>query len=207
MRCWAKRSDHPDLKPLFADAAAEEKAWFAKHRVRPINHMVVVSQSLSRQASRRRARGASAARRIRQRLTRIAALFGRRNAPLARTDHAIYRPAGADPAPPSPSTNCSTTSRARSSDGGSHASRADLRSRPSRPYGIADAEARGEPEVLRRRHGHDGQRAKGRVRLFARLGRLRALFAEADGIEDLRHGAHGACARAARRRWSAASRR
>ncbi len=25
----------------------------------------------------------------------------------------------------------------------------------------------------------------------ARLGRLRALFAEADGIEDLRHGAHG----------------
>jgi 4,5-dihydroxyphthalate decarboxylase len=37
---------HPDLKPLFADTAAEEKAWFARHGVRPINHMVVVSQSL-----------------------------------------------------------------------------------------------------------------------------------------------------------------
>jgi 4,5-dihydroxyphthalate decarboxylase len=37
---------HPDLKPLFADTAAEEKAWFAKHGVRPINHMVVVSRSL-----------------------------------------------------------------------------------------------------------------------------------------------------------------
>jgi 4,5-dihydroxyphthalate decarboxylase len=38
---------HPDLKPLFADTEAEEKAWFARHGVRPINHMVVVSQSLS----------------------------------------------------------------------------------------------------------------------------------------------------------------
>jgi 4,5-dihydroxyphthalate decarboxylase len=38
--------EHPDLKPLFADTAAEVKAWFAKHKVRPINHMVVVSQSL-----------------------------------------------------------------------------------------------------------------------------------------------------------------
>ena len=28
-----EKSDHPDLKPLFADAAAEEKAWFEKHRV------------------------------------------------------------------------------------------------------------------------------------------------------------------------------
>src|ERR1700737_3018230 len=37
----------PDLKPLFADAGAEEKAWFAKHKVLPINHMVVVSQTLS----------------------------------------------------------------------------------------------------------------------------------------------------------------
>jgi 4,5-dihydroxyphthalate decarboxylase len=42
-----EKVDHPDLKPLFADAAAEEKAWFAKHRVQPINHMVVVSESLS----------------------------------------------------------------------------------------------------------------------------------------------------------------
>ncbi|WP_334418921.1 MULTISPECIES: hypothetical protein [unclassified Bradyrhizobium] len=42
-----EKSDHPDLKPLFADAAAEEKAWFGKHRVVPINHMVVVSRRLS----------------------------------------------------------------------------------------------------------------------------------------------------------------
>ncbi|QDW38102.1 hypothetical protein FFI89_013645 [Bradyrhizobium sp. KBS0727] len=42
-----EKSDHPDLKPLFADAGTEEKAWFDKHKVKPINHMVVVSQELS----------------------------------------------------------------------------------------------------------------------------------------------------------------
>ncbi len=42
-----EKVDHPDLKPLFADVAAEEKAWFEKHKVAPINHMVVVSQKLS----------------------------------------------------------------------------------------------------------------------------------------------------------------
>src|SRR5437660_6940544 len=42
-----EKVDHPDLKPLFADVAAEEKAWFEKHRVVPINHMVVVSRTLS----------------------------------------------------------------------------------------------------------------------------------------------------------------
>jgi 4,5-dihydroxyphthalate decarboxylase len=42
-----EKVDHPDLKPLFADAAAEEESWFAKYEVLPINHMVVVSQSLS----------------------------------------------------------------------------------------------------------------------------------------------------------------
>ncbi|KRQ93054.1 hypothetical protein [Bradyrhizobium valentinum] len=44
-----EKSDHPDLKPLFADVATEEKAWFEKHRVVPINHMVVVSRALSDQ--------------------------------------------------------------------------------------------------------------------------------------------------------------
>ena len=44
-----EKSDHPDLKPLFADVAAEEKAWFEKHKVLPVNHMVVVSQTLSDQ--------------------------------------------------------------------------------------------------------------------------------------------------------------
>jgi 4,5-dihydroxyphthalate decarboxylase len=42
-----EKSDHPDLKPLFADVAAEEKAWLAKHGVVPINHMVVVSKTLA----------------------------------------------------------------------------------------------------------------------------------------------------------------
>jgi 4,5-dihydroxyphthalate decarboxylase len=44
-----EKVDRPDLKPLFPDAAAEEKSWFAKHHVVPINHMVVVSEALSNQ--------------------------------------------------------------------------------------------------------------------------------------------------------------
>jgi 4,5-dihydroxyphthalate decarboxylase len=43
-----EKSEHPDLKPLFPDAATEAKAWFAKHGVVPINHMMVVSETLSR---------------------------------------------------------------------------------------------------------------------------------------------------------------
>jgi len=42
-----ERSELPGLTPLFADTAAEEKSWFARHHVLPINHMVVVSQALS----------------------------------------------------------------------------------------------------------------------------------------------------------------
>jgi 4,5-dihydroxyphthalate decarboxylase len=41
-----EKVEHPDLKPLFADTAAEERAWLARHGLRPINHMVVVSQRL-----------------------------------------------------------------------------------------------------------------------------------------------------------------
>jgi 4,5-dihydroxyphthalate decarboxylase len=44
-----EKSDHADLSALFADVAAEEKAWFEKHRGVPINHMVVVSQAMSDQ--------------------------------------------------------------------------------------------------------------------------------------------------------------
>jgi 4,5-dihydroxyphthalate decarboxylase len=44
-----EKSDHSDLRPLFPDVAAEEESWFAKHKVLPINHMVVVSESLSNQ--------------------------------------------------------------------------------------------------------------------------------------------------------------
>ena len=42
-----EKVEHPDLKPLFADVRGEEAGWFAKHGVRPINHMVVVKQELS----------------------------------------------------------------------------------------------------------------------------------------------------------------
>ena len=42
-----EKVEHPDLKPLFGDVAAAEKAWSAKHKVAPINHMVVVSQAIS----------------------------------------------------------------------------------------------------------------------------------------------------------------
>jgi 4,5-dihydroxyphthalate decarboxylase len=43
-----EKSDHPDLKPLFADVRKEEQAWFGKHGVLPINHMVVVSRKLAK---------------------------------------------------------------------------------------------------------------------------------------------------------------
>jgi 4,5-dihydroxyphthalate decarboxylase len=42
-----EKVEREGLKPLFPDVAAEEKAWFAKHNVLPINHMVVVSEKLA----------------------------------------------------------------------------------------------------------------------------------------------------------------
>jgi 4,5-dihydroxyphthalate decarboxylase len=42
-----EKVEGPGLKPLFPNAAAEEKSWFGKHGVMPINHMVVVSTALS----------------------------------------------------------------------------------------------------------------------------------------------------------------
>jgi 4,5-dihydroxyphthalate decarboxylase len=42
-----EKVEHPDLRSLFADVKAEEARWFAKHAVKPINHMVVVAQELS----------------------------------------------------------------------------------------------------------------------------------------------------------------
>src|ERR1700733_6651697 len=38
-----EKVEHPALKPLFADVKAEQARWFAKHAVKPINHMVVVA--------------------------------------------------------------------------------------------------------------------------------------------------------------------
>jgi 4,5-dihydroxyphthalate decarboxylase len=43
-----EKSDLPGVRPLFANTAAEAKSWFARHNVLPINHMVVVSERLSR---------------------------------------------------------------------------------------------------------------------------------------------------------------
>ena len=42
-----EKVERAGLKPLFPDAASEENVWFARHGVLPINHMVVVSRSLS----------------------------------------------------------------------------------------------------------------------------------------------------------------
>jgi 4,5-dihydroxyphthalate decarboxylase len=42
-----EKIDRAGLRPLFPDAAAEERSWFAKQGVLPINHMVVVSDKLS----------------------------------------------------------------------------------------------------------------------------------------------------------------
>ena len=42
-----EKVEHPDLKPLFTDVKGEEAKWFAKHGIKPINHMVVVSRELS----------------------------------------------------------------------------------------------------------------------------------------------------------------
>ena len=44
-----EKAEHPDLQPLFADVAGEEKAWLARHGVVPVNHMVVVSRQLCEQ--------------------------------------------------------------------------------------------------------------------------------------------------------------
>jgi len=42
-----EKLERPGVRPLFWDTAAEEKSWFARHGVVPVNHMVVVSQALS----------------------------------------------------------------------------------------------------------------------------------------------------------------
>ncbi len=43
-----ERSDDPRLKSLFGDPAAAAGAWFQKHRIVPLNHMVVVSAELAK---------------------------------------------------------------------------------------------------------------------------------------------------------------
>jgi 4,5-dihydroxyphthalate decarboxylase len=42
-----EKSDDPRVNQLFPDAASEEKAWFARHGVLPVNHVTVVSRELS----------------------------------------------------------------------------------------------------------------------------------------------------------------
>ena len=41
-----EKVERPGLKPLFTEG--DEKAWAAKHKILPINHMVVVSETLSK---------------------------------------------------------------------------------------------------------------------------------------------------------------
>ena len=91
-----EKVERAGLKPLFADVAGEEKSWFAKHGMLPINHMVVVSEALSRTTTRRRAgscpdaageRGACAG--------SLAAIQCGGDEPLAGHDQRICRAAGA----------------------------------------------------------------------------------------------------------------
>jgi 4,5-dihydroxyphthalate decarboxylase len=42
-----EKVEREGVKPLFPDIAREEAAWFARHQVMPINHMVVVSTTLA----------------------------------------------------------------------------------------------------------------------------------------------------------------
>jgi 4,5-dihydroxyphthalate decarboxylase len=42
------RSDDPRVKSLFGDPAAAAQAWYGKHRIVPLNHMVVVSADLAK---------------------------------------------------------------------------------------------------------------------------------------------------------------
>lgn len=42
------RSDDPRVKPLFGDPAAAAEAWYRKHGIMPLNHMVVVSADLAK---------------------------------------------------------------------------------------------------------------------------------------------------------------
>jgi 4,5-dihydroxyphthalate decarboxylase len=43
------RSDDPRLATLFPDPKAEQEAWYARNGVAPLNHMVVVSETLAKQ--------------------------------------------------------------------------------------------------------------------------------------------------------------
>jgi 4,5-dihydroxyphthalate decarboxylase len=43
-----ERSDDPRIKPLFDDPAAASRAWYEKHKIVPLNHMVVVSAELAK---------------------------------------------------------------------------------------------------------------------------------------------------------------
>ena len=42
------RSDDPRVKSLFGDPAAAAQTWYQKHRIVPLNHMVVVSAELAK---------------------------------------------------------------------------------------------------------------------------------------------------------------
>lgn len=42
------RSDDPRVKSLFGDPAAAAEAWYQKHRIVPLNHMLVVSADLAK---------------------------------------------------------------------------------------------------------------------------------------------------------------
>ena len=89
-----EKVERPGLKPLFPDVAAEEKSWFAKYGVLPINHMVVVSQELADHHPDE-VREVFRLLRERPRAGRRRGAAVQRNAPLAGDDHSLRRAAAA----------------------------------------------------------------------------------------------------------------
>jgi 4,5-dihydroxyphthalate decarboxylase len=43
-------SDDQRVRPLFSDLVAEQNAWYARHNVMPINHMIVVDSDLAQRS-------------------------------------------------------------------------------------------------------------------------------------------------------------
>ncbi len=102
-----EKAGHPGLKPLFADAATEEKSWFARHQRAADQSYGGGQPGAVPRSSGSRARSASAV--VGGGEGRLAATFSaRRDEPLSRDDQPIRRAAGAYSPRLSPRTNCST---------------------------------------------------------------------------------------------------
>ena len=99
-------SENPEgtpLQPLIPDAAEAAARWAGKHGGVPINHMMVIKESITESAPGRGARGVPAAEGERgggpRKRKGRAAIRRRGGAQVARNDHSIFRTPGLDSAP------------------------------------------------------------------------------------------------------------